>query len=107
MLRAGIALILLGYLPGALIFRWPALDRERRAGIEAGERAFWHVMISVAWTLGVAFALAALDQYRFDRLIAANAVLCAAIMAAGRTRLGYHGGAARPTWTVILPIALA
>jgi len=52
MFRAGIALILLGYLPGALIFRWPGLDRDRRAAIDAGERAFWHVMISLAWTLG-------------------------------------------------------
>ena len=65
------------------------------------------MIISIAWTLGIAFALAALDQYRFERLIGANAVVCAAIAALGRTRLGYHGRAARPTWTVVLPIALA
>src|SRR4051812_40288210 len=106
MLRAGVAFLFLAYLPGALVYRWPALDRDRRGALAAEERAFWHVMLSVAWTLGVALVLAALSRYRYDWLLAANALACAMIFAAGRTNLHYRGTAARMDWRVLLPVAV-
>ena len=35
------SLVLLGYLPGALVFRLPLADRPRRASLPADERVFW------------------------------------------------------------------
>jgi hypothetical protein len=99
--------LLLGYLPGALMFRLPVCDPARRARLPADERVFWHVMISLAWSLGAALVLAALERYRFDRLLIANTILTAlltitAIVTRRRT-------ARRPApvgWTVALPLGL-
>src|SRR6478736_2574790 len=104
MLRAGIAFLLCAYLPGALVYRFPILNRGRRAALAAEERAFWHVMLSVAWTLLAALALAAAGRYRYDWLLIGNAVICAAFVAIGRGRLRYGGTAARPDWRMVLPL---
>ena len=53
MLRLILFAIAIAYIPGALIFRWPAWDRDRRAALGADERVFWHVVISLAWSLAV------------------------------------------------------
>lgn len=101
-----IAALLVGYLPGALLFRAPVGDRARRAALAADERAFWHVVISLAWSLAVVLALAAIDRYLFSRLLLANGMLCLTAAAVWRGGLRYGGAAARPAWTVVLPVAL-
>jgi hypothetical protein len=106
MLRLILSAIAIAYLPGALIFRWPAWDRDRRAALTADERVFWHVVISLAWSLGVVLVLARFDAYRLDSLLWINGGLAALLVVAGRTRLRYVGTAARPGWTVLLPIVL-
>src|SRR6266849_1143255 len=99
-------LLLVAYLPGALIFRLPIARRDRRAALTAEERVFWHVMLSVAWSLVVVLLLAAFSEYRFNRLLITNGALCAFLALLTRGRLRYHGEAARPSWSVILPVVL-
>ena len=106
MIRLILATALVAYLPGALIYRLPTRDRVRRAQLPAEERVFWHVVLSVAWSLAVVLALAWLGRYRFDWLLIADGALAGAIVVACRGRLFYRGLARRPTWTAALPIAL-
>jgi hypothetical protein len=106
MLRLILSALAIAYLPGALIFRWPAWERDRRAALGADERVFWHVVISLAWSLGVVLVLARFDAYRLDRLLMVNGVLAALLLLAGRRRLGYGRTAARLSWSALLPIAL-
>ena len=58
MLTAIAASVVAGWLPGAVLFRLPWADRPRRAALDSEERLFWAVMVSVAVSLSVAFALA-------------------------------------------------
>ena len=93
------------YLPGALLFRLPVADRARRAGLGADERVFWHVMLSVAWSLARRARARRAGAYRFDRLLALNGVaLRSLIVVGGRTRLALSRRRARGLrWTVVLP----
>lgn len=101
-----IACAIVGWLPGTGIFRLPWLDRDRRAGLDAEERAFWAVMLSLAVSLSVVLALAACHRYTFHRLILADTVVAALCAAVGRSRLRM-GAAARPvTWTAVVPVVL-
>ena len=95
------------YLPGALIFRLPVADRARRAALAADERVFWHVMLSVAWSLAVVLALAARAAYRFDAAVAIDGDAARrSSLVGGRTGLRYRGTAQRLSLAVVLPIAL-
>jgi hypothetical protein len=105
-IRAPLLLILLGYLPGALLFRVPLLNRARRAQLPADERVFWHVMLSAVLSLAVVLSLGLASEYSFGRLIAVMSGISAILIAVFRARLRYHGQAARPGWPVVLPIAL-
>jgi len=108
MLHTGLqalALLVIGWLPGALAFRAPILDRDRRAALDAEERAFWAVVISIAVSLALVLALAAVQRYSFTRLLLADAAVAAAIVARWRGRLRMRG-ARRLTLTALLPIAL-
>jgi hypothetical protein len=99
-------LALIGWLPGAAIFRLPWLDRDKRSALDAEERGFWAVILSVALSLAIVIGLAVFDRYSFRRLIVADLVVlgaCAAL-AYGRLRLGR--AARRVTWTAIVPLAL-
>jgi hypothetical protein len=100
------AALLLGYLPGALLYRLPLWQRDRRATLDAEERVFWHVVLSVSWSLTIVLALAALDLYRFDRLVWITGGLVATIVIGARGGLRYRATAARLTWTAVLPIVL-
>ncbi|MFL6279768.1 MAG: hypothetical protein ACJ731_06640 [Vicinamibacterales bacterium] len=90
LLRVLTEIAIVGWLPGAVIFRLPWLDRDKRAALAAEERAFWAVILSLAVSLSIVLALAALHRYSLARLLIANlsvSGLCAAV-ARGRLRLG-------------------
>src|SRR5690349_11869322 len=99
-------LALIGWLPGAAMFRLPWLDRDKRAALDAEERGFWAVILSVALSLAIVLALAILHRYSFRRLIVADLVVAALCAAFARGRLGLGQAARRVTWTAILPVAL-
>jgi hypothetical protein len=94
------------YLPGALLFRLPGLSQARRAELPAEERLFWAVMLSGVWSFCVVLALAALGRYTFERLLIANAVVALVLLAFFRRRLAFSGRAAGPTWSALVPAAL-
>jgi len=99
-------LALLAYLPGAALYRLPFWHRDARAALDAEERVFWHVHLSVAWSLSLVLALAAAGVYQFHMLLAINAGVVLALLAIAGRRLPYGGVARRPSWTVVLPAIL-
>jgi len=119
MLFTVVGLLVVAYLPGAAILRAPVLARDRRAALDTEERAFWAIVLSVAWSSMVVLALAAARRYTFGGLLAADAGVTACLVLAFRQRLFYRsreftrgtaglqtGGARRPTLTILLPLAL-
>lgn len=105
LLQQVFALLLIAWLPGAVLFRVPVLARERREALDADERTFWAVILSAACSLSIVLALACAGQYRFERLLLANGVMTAAVVLVWRARLRFTA-ARKPGATVILPIAL-
>jgi hypothetical protein len=101
-----VALVIVGYLPGALAYRLPLADRAARAALPAEERAFWHVVISLSWSLVIVMALAAAGVYTFERLLAANVIASAAMALVARGGLRYQGSVARLTATALFPVLL-
>jgi hypothetical protein len=100
------SILVVAYLPGALIFRLPVAERPRRAALPVEERVFWSVLLSLAVSSVVVLSLAAGGWYRFDRLLWFNGTLGFTILVLGRGRLFFSGKAPRLTWTAIPPIAL-
>ena len=98
--------LLIAWLPGAVLFRLPFGDRRRRAALDADERAFWAVVASVAWSVAVALALAAMGRYRLGGLLAVNALVSLVPVLLFRRRLLMTGEASRPTPRALGPIAL-
>jgi hypothetical protein len=98
--------VLIAWLPGALVFRLPVAARDRRAALPLEERAFWAIVLSIAWSLAVVLALAFLARYRFERLLLINAAVSALMALAFRSRLSFAGRAAPVTWTALLPLLL-
>jgi hypothetical protein len=70
-------LLLVAWLPGAVLFHLPLWHRDRRAALDADERLFWHVVLSVSWSLTMVLVLAALERYQFRTLVWCNAGLAA------------------------------
>lgn len=99
-------LALIGWLPGLVLYRLPYWDRRKRAGLDAEERLFWSIVLSLGISLAIVLALAAAGRYSFERLLLANALLTLALAAAGRFRLALGEAAPRPRWTALLPLAL-
>lgn len=106
MVRTLVAAFVVAYLPGALIFRVPLLNRPARAALSAEERAFWAVVLSTVWSLVLVLGLAGLGVYSFPRLIAITLAAAAGIVVIWRTRLRFDADAPRLSWRVLLPIAL-
>ncbi len=107
MVLALASLIVITYLPGALVYRLPVADRPRRAAIPADERAFWAVVISCVITTLIALALAAAGAYTLPRLVGVDAAISVLLLVAARGRLRYRPEAARPSWSLLLPAAIA
>jgi hypothetical protein len=99
-------LLLIAFVPGALVFRVPFGERRRRAGLPAEERAYWAVVLSVAWSSVVVLSLAAAEHYSLGLLLGVNALVSVAVAVAWRERLLYRGTAAAPGWTALFPAAL-
>lgn len=101
-----VELLIVAWLPGAAIFRLPCLDRDRRAALDAEERAFWTVAISLAISLGIVLLLAAIGRYSFTRLLLADIIIAVAVLAVGRGRLRYAGEARRLSAAAAIPVVL-
>ena len=106
MLYQLVALGVIAYLPGAIIFRSPIADRWRRATLAAEERCFWGVFISLSLTSIIALGLAVAEQYSFERLLAANIILSLVFVLLARGRLRLPPEAPRPNLTVLAPLTL-
>jgi hypothetical protein len=104
MLTSAASLLLIAWLPGAIAFRLPVASRDRRAALAAEERLFWQVLISIALSLAVVLALAAVHRYSITRLLIVNAGLAVALAAAARFRLTL--GAPPPTRSALVVLAL-
>lgn len=109
MWRLAIALPLLLWLPGFLLYRLPHGNRALRAALPAEERLFWSVVLSAAVSSITALALAGAGAYSFDRVLLANLALCLllAVAARGRFRLGPDAppvtrAAAAPAFLLVL-----
>jgi hypothetical protein len=100
------AALLLGYLPGALLYRLPLWQRDRRAALDAPERVFWYVVLSVSWSLTLVLALAALDLYRFDRLLLITGTVVLVLVLAARGGLHYRTTAPRVNLWAMVPVLL-
>ena len=91
-----IYLLIIAWLPGAVIFRLPFAERDKRAALDAEERLFWAVIISAVVSLAVVLGLAVAHRYSFERLLIADLGMALAAAAAGRFRLRLGPQARRP-----------
>jgi hypothetical protein len=98
--------LIVAWLPGAVIFRLPIADRDRRARLDADERLFWAVVISASVSVSVVLALALFDRYTFERLLLADIGLACVAAAAGRFRLRLGANARWPGAGALLPLSL-
>src|SRR5262249_56544700 len=96
----------IGWLPGAVLFRVPFLQRDRRAALSAEERGYWAVLLSVATSITIVLALAAVHRYSLTRLLIADAVITVLAGVVARFDLRLGARAPRPGLTALLPIAL-
>ncbi len=101
-----IKLLIVCWLPGAVIFRLPIADRDRRAGLDAEERVFWAVIISAVVSLSVVLALAVAHRYSIERLLLADLGIAFLAAAAGRFGLRLGANARRPGLAALLPLSL-
>lgn len=106
MFRLALAALLIAYLPGALCYRLPVAARAKRASLDAGERLFWAVILSGAWSLIVVLGLAALHGYTFNRLLAVNGGLSLLLLIGARQGLFYRGTQAPVRLATLAPLLL-
>jgi len=109
MLLAIAGVFVLIYLPGACIFGLPLGGRKQRAALEADERAFWAIIISVTLSTLVALALIAAGVYTLGRLIAADLAIAGAAAVTiliHRRHAPADPPAAKPTYAALLPVVL-
>ncbi|MBA3295534.1 MAG: glycosyltransferase family 39 protein, partial [Acidobacteria bacterium] len=98
-------LLVVAWLPGAVIFRLPFLDRHRRASLDPDERLFWSIVLSLAVSLTGVLILGYAHRYSFTRLLIANAAVTVAIIAIWRNRL-WLNPPSRFSFAAIVPLAL-
>ncbi len=101
-----IKLLIVAWLPGAVIFRLPIAERDQRAALDAEERLFWAVVISAVVSLSVVLGMAVAQRYSFERLLLVNLGLAFAAAAAGRFQLRLGAKAPRPGLAALLPLSL-
>jgi hypothetical protein len=96
----------IGWLPGAAMFRVPWLNRERRAALDAEERVFWAVILSLAVSLSAVLALASVHRYSFRNLMLADLAVATLSAAVGRGQLRLGTTARRVSFTAAIPVLL-
>lgn len=101
-----IALVLLTYLPGALLFRLPLGNRVCRSALRAEERLFWSVLLSLLLSSFVALVLGLAGGYQFWRVVEVNAAIAATLLLVFRGRLRFGSSAPRPGWASLQPVLL-
>lgn len=106
MLEVVLSAVVVGYLPGALIFRLPGRSQVLRASLSVEERTFWAVTLSTLWSVMLVLALAGMGRYTFPRLLTINVVFALVLMAGLRGRLMYRDRVARVSWTALVPVAI-
>src|SRR5688572_24722054 len=89
------AALTVGYLPGAVLFRWPSASRDARAALPPEERLFWSVLTSLSWSIAALLMMAAFSFYRLDRLIIFNLAVTALLLLTFRGRLRLRAAAGR------------
>ena len=108
MLTAAACLLLIAWLPGAVAFRLPFANRERRAGLPAEERLFWQIVLSLALSHSVVLILAAAHRYTFARLLMVDGIVAVALAILARFRLRLGGPPPRRSALVVTAlVALA
>jgi hypothetical protein len=105
-MRALLTLVVIGWLPGAIVFRAPWLGRDRRAALAAEERAYWPVLLSVTMSVAIVLALAAVHRYSLQRLLIADVAIAGAVALISRFDLRLGTAAKWPGPAALLPIAL-
>jgi hypothetical protein len=105
-LRTILAFALVAWLPGALLFRLPLLDPRGRAALPAEERALWAIVLSSGLSVMLTLGLALAGWYSFERLLAIEAGLVAALAVACRGRLRLGTDAPRPGIGALVPVAI-
>ena len=98
--------VVLCILPGAVLFRIPVLQRERRAALPIEERWFWQLVLSAVWSVSVALTLGALSVYSLPRLVTINAVLTIVPMLVWRRGLRFGTLSPKPSASALLPLAI-
>jgi hypothetical protein len=106
MLASFCGLVIVGWLPGAVLFRARAGDRSRRASLPAEERLYWAIVLSIAVSLSIVLALAAMHRYSYERLLIGDVLAAAAAAVTSRFRLRLPPNARRPGLTALLPLAI-
>lgn len=104
MVTAAATLLVIAWLPGAVMYRLPSASRAQRAALAAEERLFWQVMLSLATTLSITLALGALHRYTLRRVMVADLLLSAALAVAARFDLRLR--APRPAASALLVCAI-
>lgn len=102
-----LSFLVVGWLPGAVLFRLPIANRDRRAALPAEERLYWAVVLSAATSISLVLALGALHRYSFKRLLIADFAIAAALAVAARFNLRLGATAGRAGFAAAIPLALA
>jgi hypothetical protein len=84
----------------------PFADRDKRAALDAEERLFWAVIISLAVSLSLVVSMAAAHRYSFNRLLVADLLIAGGAAAISRFNLRLGRATRRPGLTALLPLAL-
>jgi hypothetical protein len=97
--------LVIGWLPGALLFRLPLGNPARRLSLPFEERLFWQVVVSLSTALAAVMALAWFGRYEFRSLLLVQGGLAVLAVLAGRRSL--RAGRARSIGpTAAIPVVL-
>jgi hypothetical protein len=101
-----IQVLLVAWVPGALLLRLPGRTRAYRATIAADERLFWTVLLSVVWSTTLAVLLGSFDRYGFDRLVTINGTAAVVALLAGRQHLALPRPVSKLSPAALVPAAI-
>jgi hypothetical protein len=99
-------LIVIAWLPGAIVYRLPSASRDRRAALAAEERWFWAIVISTAISLAIVLMLASIGRYSFGRLLIADLAVAVLVAVVSGFNLRLGPSARRPGVSALIPLAL-